>query len=457
MPSRMNDSDDEYDEDAPSAYIYWVTKPLLPQQPAKPSATTTASSSKSRPPVAPPILVAQTPVKGKRDTTAARLPSPSTSSSTVSQQKKGSVATRMSKRRRPAQVQKEEVVDESTLRTLGVLAARLNSRSLSVAASSASRTPGISGGRRSSAPPMSVGKSPLPPSVVSKGKGKEVDVRTPTVSTLPTPGRSASTSSNRALTNGRYSLVAAKPSLSSTSASGSASHTTSASTPSHNAPSSLKLNSAPVPASKPKSVTTNNELEPDEFDDASFELALSQMDDFEIPQSQLPHVLVPPTPDLSKSLPAKKGAPTTAHPSTNVALTKARHLQQGTPVRSSPRFSGPSKTTGTSIVSPAVLKGKDSNSSRGLSDVHLVESAKRKAGFTFRGKPPALNPVKSTLNVKGGSKPSPAVVSSCVIAAAVGSIKVCGVLGEGKAAEAVQLEVASLLEGAADWSDDDFY
>ena len=100
-PSLSSDNED-------TCYVFWKTESIL------------SNSSASLP---LPSLAARTPTK--RSTTVAALPSPSTS--TIA-----SKPARFSKRRRPAlKTERSEGMDEATLKTMGVLAARLSGRSSS--------------------------------------------------------------------------------------------------------------------------------------------------------------------------------------------------------------------------------------------------------------------------------------------------------------------------------------
>lgn len=127
------------DED--TCYVFWKTESIL------------ANSS-----FPTPILPSRTPTK--RSTTIAALPSPSTSTA-------ASKPARFSKRRRPVVKEKSEGMDEATLKTMGVLAARLSGRS------SSGGSAGSVG--RSEVLRDKTGNSNLGRSSVEKGKGKEVD------------------------------------------------------------------------------------------------------------------------------------------------------------------------------------------------------------------------------------------------------------------------------------------
>lgn len=102
------EGDEEEDDEEDSCVVYWKTKSIL--------LPTTATSTLPLPPLPPPP-----PEHAKRSSRTALLPSPSSS-------KPHRAASRFSKRRKPDPVPSSSL-DETTLRTLGALSARLNARS----------------------------------------------------------------------------------------------------------------------------------------------------------------------------------------------------------------------------------------------------------------------------------------------------------------------------------------
>lgn len=250
----MSNSDSEED----SCTVYWKTDSLLLAADHKHHLRGASLPT-------PVPLVAQTPVKPKRDTTSAHLPSPSTSAARTSR------PLRLSKRRKPEPVVDPHPFDDKTLKTIGMLATRLSGRS--------SASSSLTSSYRETTPVPRVAKAAA--KADAKGKGREVaagELCYPKAShggrADPFQVESAPLAPHRSLpTTTRGAPVTALPRASTSEPTLHSTLATSKPFPSHSKP--VRIVKAPPPEAP------SDDDEFDEFDDASFELAASQLESLE--------------------------------------------------------------------------------------------------------------------------------------------------------------------------------
>ena len=138
--------------------MYWKTESLL-------LTADTKHQLQHRPRPAP--IAVKTPIKAKRDTAAALLPSPTTWASASTSARPRRPPLRLSKRRKQPEPAEVHPLDDATRKTMAMLATRLSGRSSgSSVGGHGSATPVPRAATRASASAGDVG---------GKGKGRQLD------------------------------------------------------------------------------------------------------------------------------------------------------------------------------------------------------------------------------------------------------------------------------------------